>query len=586
MPAISRSSFAAAVMLLTASLVGGLQVGKLLDSNQVNSDDRTCSRSARRHLFNLTGTGFPTGTITASQVQITLIPVVPGAGPSISFSPTSVTSLFASSRRLSFLIPAAISLVPNSSIAGQSLTVAINVPSGGLLAGTTTASFGSGISVGGTAAGTPGPIRVTSPTTATAQLSISPSAATGQRTVSVQTGTQKTTLPDAFIVVATTNDPVALNTGIAVSSPVIYAVSISGQTSAGVLFASSNSATVTIDPPAHVASVHQSAAAPGQTLSVVIESQFTNFVQGSTQANFGSGISVGGATEGANGPVTVVNPTTAVANLAVDPAAATGRRTVEVQTGFQQASLLNGFTITGQSRLYVANVQTNTVSVIDRPQRHYRDSASGVPEEIAITPDGGHAYTTSGTSAHRVVSACIDTTTNTVLTTVTAGLGAFTRGIAISPDGTLAYVSNICSNSISVINTSTNQVVNTITGLNSPVGTVFSPDGTRAYVAIGGSTTSSASGVAVINTTTSSVITTIGVGPQPHNVVVSPDGSRLYVANESDGSPAGSISVVDTAANAVVATIPSTGAGTSLAGHHAGWQLALTSRTGIRQQSR
>ena len=131
-----------------------------------------------------------------------------------------------------------------------------------------------------------------------------------------------------------------------VTTPTPYLVSVSGQTSTGGAFASSKPAALTINPPAQIVSITPSSAAPGQTLQVSIRGQYTNYVQGSTTANFGAGISVGGAALGQSGPVTVTSPTTVVAQLTIDPSATAGARTVTVATGIQQGNLVNGFSIT------------------------------------------------------------------------------------------------------------------------------------------------------------------------------------------------------------------------------------------------
>ena len=76
-----------------------------------------------------------------------------------------------------------------------------------------------------------------------------------------------------------------------------------------------------------------------------ITAQFTNFVQSSTLASFGAGVSVGGAAEGSPGTVAVTSPTTANAQLTIN-GAASGRRDVTVQTGVQTASLPGAFAVT------------------------------------------------------------------------------------------------------------------------------------------------------------------------------------------------------------------------------------------------
>jgi YVTN family beta-propeller protein len=58
--------------------------------------------------------------------------------------------------------------------------------------------------------------------------------------------------------------------------------------------------------------------------------------------------------------------------------------------------------------------------------------------------------------------------------------------------------------------------------------------------------------VSVIDTATDTVIATIPVGVTPVGVAVSPDGSKVYVTNVSDTT----VSVIDTATNTVSATVP------------------------------
>jgi YVTN family beta-propeller protein len=121
--------------------------------------------------------------------------------------------------------------------------------------------------------------------------------------------------------------------------------------------------------------------------------------------------------------------------------------------------------------------------------------------------------------------------------------------VAITPDGTRAYVTNYNVNSVSVIDTATNTVDTTISlGTNrNPFGVAITPDGSRAYVTI-----NSPNLVAVIDLATNTVVTTIPVGVGPVGVAVTPDGTRAYVTNDDSNS----VSVIDTAANTVIANIP------------------------------
>ncbi len=138
----------------------------------------------------------------------------------------------------------------------------------------------------------------------------------------------------------------------------------------------------------------------------------------------------------------------------------------------------------------------------------------------------------------------INTTTNTVSTTITVGTNPM--GISVSPDGSKVYVANDGSFSVSVISTATNTVTGTISVGTSPFGLSISPSGNKVYAV--NSTTNS---VSVINTSTNTVSATIPVGIGPYGVSVSLNGSKVYVANDNGNS----ISVIDTITNTVSATI-------------------------------
>jgi YVTN family beta-propeller protein len=73
------------------------------------------------------------------------------------------------------------------------------------------------------------------------------------------------------------------------------------------------------------------------------------------------------------------------------------------------------------------------------------------------------------------------------------------------------------SNSVSVIDTASNTVVATVgVGMN-PFGVAITPDGTRAYV-----TNANSSSVSVIDTASNTVVATVGVGGLPEGVAITP----------------------------------------------------------------
>lgn len=109
------------------------------------------------------------------------------------------------------------------------------------------------------------------------------------------------------------------------------------------------------------------------------------------------------------------------------------------------------------------------------------------------------------------------------------------NAVAEELGGHLAYIANSGSNSVSVIDSVTNTVINTIKVGVRPMNVAVSPDGRHAYI-----TNSGSDSVSVIDTVTNAVINTINVGAEPWDLAISPNGRRAYTANGS-----GSVSAID-----------------------------------------
>jgi YVTN family beta-propeller protein len=183
---------------------------------------------------------------------------------------------------------------------------------------------------------------------------------------------------------------------------------------------------------------------------------------------------------------------------------------------------------------------------------------------VAVNPAGTRVYVTNlGSNTVSV----IDTTPNSVIATVQVGNLPF--GVAVNPAGTRVYVANaevdLAQNDyrVSVIYTATNAVATIQVGTATPPvgmipsGLAVAPDGGHVYVTNQGS-----DDVTVIETATNTVISRIPVGTGPFGVAVSPDGGHVYVANTNTAElPNGdnTVSVIETTNHTVETTLPPLG---------------------------
>ena len=99
------------------------------------------------------------------------------------------------------------------------------------------------------------------------------------------------------------------------------------------------------------------------------------------------------------------------------------------------------------------------------------------PSGVAVTPDGSRVYVANVTSNSVSV---IATASNTVAATIP--VGSFPTGVAVTPDGSTVYVANLFDNTVSVIATASNTVATTIAVGDFPTGVAVTPDGSAVYV--------------------------------------------------------------------------------------------------------
>jgi RHS repeat-associated protein len=195
--------------------------------------------------------------------------------------------------------PVRLTLTPDRGLQNNTLTVTITGQNTHFQNGVTEASFGDDISVGGEDAGKFGRLSVTSPTRATVQIHIEGDADPNERKVVVRTRDERVTLKDGFTVVP--------------APPPITLAPTTGR--------------------------------QGQTLTVTINGQNTHFRQGTTEARFGKGISVGNGKTGAYGSVTVNSATRATASIVIDDDADTSDRTLSIRTDDEKIAVKEAFTV-------------------------------------------------------------------------------------------------------------------------------------------------------------------------------------------------------------------------------------------------
>lgn len=205
---------------------------------------------------------------------------------------------------------------------------------------------------------------------------------------------------------------------------------------------------------------------------------------------------------------------------------------------------------------YVANQSANTLTPLYESALPIGGSSlvlgaplsvHSSPGGVAISPDGSHVYVTNHGSNSVDV---IDTSTNTVTSTIPVGTGPY--GVVVSPDGKTVYVADNGSNSVDVINTATNAVTSTIPVDAGPYGLAITPDGKTVYVS-----SLSANTVTPIDTGTGTAGAAIPVGAEPRQISITADGETAYVDNLNSNS----VTPIDIATNTTAAAIalPCTG---------------------------
>lgn len=159
-------------------------------------------------------------------------------------------------------------------------------------------------------------------------------------------------------------------------------------------------------------------------------------------------------------------------------------------------------------RIYTANIRSNTVTVFDSttpPMKVIQIPVGNQPEAIDLSPDGKELWVGQNTEGKITI---IDTATNKVKESIQTG-GVPIR-VKFTPDGKRALVSSAQSGELIVLDVLTRKEVKRIAVGETPVGILITPDGKRAFVA-----TMQTGQVTAVNLTDLNVIKKIEPGQGP-----------------------------------------------------------------------
>jgi YVTN family beta-propeller protein len=142
-----------------------------------------------------------------------------------------------------------------------------------------------------------------------------------------------------------------------------------------------------------------------------------------------------------------------------------------------------------------------------------------------------------------------------LLTTFMFGtFGSIAEGSSAPTGKPVAYAITP-KNTITVIDTGSHAVLNTVTLAAAASFIVGTPDGKQIYVTSGDPTVSDPAVVWVIDTQTGLVKATLPLPELPAGMVISTDGTRVYVATQFGTDFGGTLTVIDTATNTIVANL-------------------------------
>ncbi len=165
------------------------------------------------------------------------------------------------------------------------------------------------------------------------------------------------------------------------------------------------------------------------------------------------------------------------------------------------------------------------VRLIDVVRAQVADTYSVAPHAWphGIVWDGDKAWLTTENDGTAGSLVALDPADGRTLASIPTGQ-ALSHMVALHPDGRRAYVTNVASETVSVIDRVAGRVLMTVPAGHEPEGLAVSPDGRELWVANQGSST-----VTIFDTATMREIDRITAPGRPIRIAFTPDGGRALV---------------------------------------------------------
>lgn len=154
----------------------------------------------------------------------------------------------------------------------------------------------------------------------------------------------------------------------------------------------------------------------------------------------------------------------------------------------------------------------------------------GTPTAVAVSPSGDRVYFAAGAKL-------VATRADNLQEAWSTPLPRVAEDVAVNPTGSMIYAGG--GRSLSVIDADSGTIKRNLTVKAGVHALAVTPDGRQLWVMSRGpkanlwaedtAAGTNAGVITVIDTRTSKVIDTIGLGPIPHDILMSPSGARVYV---------------------------------------------------------